>query len=89
MPLKAGSLTGTGYTDSMASAMETAFKNEWPTLMGDTPLPASNDQMKLMFIAIAQGVITHLQLHCDAFAVKITNGYAVGDTGNVTDISTI
>jgi 2C-methyl-D-erythritol 2,4-cyclodiphosphate synthase len=89
MPLKAGSLSGTGYADSMASAMETAFNNEWPTLMGDSPLPASNDQMKLMFVAIAQGVINHLQLHCDAFDIKITNGNAVGDTGNVTGISTI
>jgi 2C-methyl-D-erythritol 2,4-cyclodiphosphate synthase len=89
MPLKAGSLSGTGYADSMASAMEDAFKNEWPAVMGDIALPASNDQMKLMFIAIAQGVITHLQQHCDAFTISITNGNAVGSTGNVTGISAI
>ncbi len=83
MPLKAGSLSGSDYDNSMAAAMEAAFNTEWPKVMGSTP-PASNDQMKLMFIAIAQGVISHLSNNSEAFVVEITNGKSKGDTGKVT-----
>jgi hypothetical protein len=73
MPLKAGSFSGAGYNNSMASAMETAFNTEWPNVMGDAPLPASSDQMKLMFVAIAQGVVEHLKQNCTSFHVTVHN----------------
>lgn len=66
----------------MAEAIEASFKEAWPTLMGDLPLPESNDQSKLMFIAVAQGVVKHLVAHPEAF--KVTVNFSSQDhIGNV------
>lgn len=61
MSLKAGSTAD--FKNSMAEAIQTA----WDRVRGDTP---TSDQMKLMFIAIAQGVVQHLVAHPEAFIVK-------------------
>ena len=69
MELKAG--TSKNLTGSMAEDIQEAFLNTWPTLMGDVPKPAPSDQMKLLFIAVAQGVVKHLKEHPDAFKITV------------------
>lgn len=77
------------YSGSMADAMEKAFKEEWPYVMGDADLPASNEQLSLMFRAVAQGVIRHLKQNCTS--LKVTVNINVGGdnytaNGSVSDI---
>ncbi|MCX6223386.1 MAG: hypothetical protein NTV01_01300 [Bacteroidia bacterium] len=69
MALIAGTFTN-NYSGSMAEAIENAFKSEWPNIMG-TPAPATDAQMKLLCIAIAQGVIRHLVNHPEAFDINV------------------
>lgn len=57
----------TTFTASMAEAMQNAFIQAWPDYMDDTPVPDPNPQMKLMFVAIARGVVQHLHEHPEAF----------------------
>ena len=61
MPLKAGrqgDLAG-----SMAKDTEDAFRANWGAFMGDDlAVPDTNHpQMRLLFVAVAQGVIKHLK----------------------------
>ena len=80
MPLIAGSKTVTTagvdpYANSMAQAIENAFLKEWPVIMGnEKPAPEGNDQMRLMFIAIAQGVVRHLLDNEAAITVNTGSG---------------
>lgn len=73
--LKAGSQKNTSlYGSSMALAMEQAFIKEWPAVM-KTDSPEINSHLKLMFVAIAQGVIKHLEENKNAFIIEeINNG---------------
>ena len=48
------------YTGSLAAAIESAFMQEWPAVMNNAPKPVPNDQMRLLFIAVAQGVLRYL-----------------------------
>ncbi len=63
----------TTYKDSMAEAMEKAFIKEWPKIIEDQPVPAPSDQMRLLFIAIAQGVVWHLKKKPGSFKITIDN----------------
>lgn len=61
------------YAGSMAAAMENAFMKEWPVIMGsEAPLP--NDHMRLLFIAIAQGVVRHLKDNENSITVAVPSG---------------
>jgi hypothetical protein len=61
MALKPGSVTN--FTNSMAEAMEQAFKSEW-LLVKDMPLPETGEaDRKILFAAIAQGVLHYLEDH--------------------------
>jgi len=74
---------------SMAAAMEYAFKIEWPKVMGDAPAPEKPEelnQMRLLFAAIAQGVVKYLQEHPTDFKVTVTDTGTGTDTGTVTQI---
>ena len=82
--LKAGSKTN--YVASMASAMEAAFMSEWHNYMNGADAPAMNDQMRLMFVAIAQGVVNHLKANHDAFKVTATQTTSGIYTGTVSAI---
>lgn len=91
MPLNSGTKApgSATYSGSMANAMEQAFREEWPYVMGDADLPASNEQLNLMFRAVAQGVIRHLKQNCAS--LKVTVNINVGGTnytatGSVSDI---
>lgn len=93
MPLNAGTNYNpsdfSNSTASMAAAIEDAFKTEWPKIMGDAPAPSTPEdlnQMRLLFAAIAQGVVKYLQLHHDDFKVTVNAG-GLGDyTGTVSEI---
>jgi hypothetical protein len=67
MALKPGTIND--YDSSMAQAMEEAFLAEWKNAMGDADLPEPNNQMRLMFVAVAQGVVRHLHENPDAFRI--------------------
>jgi hypothetical protein len=83
--LKAGSKTD--YAHSMAQAMEVAFMNEWSNYMQGADAPAMNDQMRLMFVAIAQGVVNHLKENHDAFIVTTRQSSSDTHTGTVSSIA--
>ncbi len=73
--------------EKMAQAMEVAFAAEWPNAMGDADVPGTNQQMHLMFLAIAEGIVTHLKANPEAFKVTVTQtGSGNNYTGNVTGI---
>ncbi|MCB0628740.1 MAG: hypothetical protein R2824_25510 [Saprospiraceae bacterium] len=59
------------YADSMAQDMEEAFKAEWKYIMGSDPAPVVDQQLQLMFIAVAQGVIRHLKNNITAITVDV------------------
>jgi hypothetical protein len=89
MALKPGTISD--FNNSMAQDIETAFLANWPLVMGKLEeggpaIPESNNQMKLMFIAIATGVIEHLKKNPTAFVVDTTDNGLNTATGNVTSI---
>jgi hypothetical protein len=91
MALKAGSLSLQSLSNSMAQAMENAFIQQWPVVMVDRepPKPEELQQMQLMFVAIAQGVISHLMEHPKSFKVEVTLPSGFNETtasGTVTEI---
>lgn len=72
MALKAGTMTSTdsdAFLNSMAEAMIKAMEKEWKVVKGK-PLPsAGREDMKLMFIAISQGVVKHLKNNQSSFHI--------------------
>jgi hypothetical protein len=58
MTLKAG--TSEDFANSMAAAIERAMQQEWPKVMGADSAFESNPQLRLLCIAVAQGVVRHL-----------------------------
>lgn len=83
MKLKAGTkkkgiIIEDQYSGSMAQAMEKAFIQEWQVIMG-TDAPEMNNHVRLLFIAIAQGVIRHLYDNQDAITVTVPPGGGVID----------
>jgi hypothetical protein len=73
MALKAGRAGSvSNFSDSMAEAMDLAFQSEWDAVK-DIPLgEAGEEDRKILFSAIAQGVIKHLQQHInDALQIEV------------------
>ena len=70
MALKAGSVEH--FEDSMAEAMETAFKSEWQSVKGTALRALGEEDRKILFAAIAQGVVNHLKQRArDAFIIEV------------------
>jgi len=70
MKLKPG--TQDDFEASMAASMEQAFERVWQERMKRTLPEDSRDDRRMLFIAIAQGVIRHLQENAaDAFDVNV------------------
>lgn len=97
MPLTAGTVTDkTDITiNSMAAAIETAFTQLWPDVIKDRDLPETTPkEMQLLFVAIAQGVVGHLEKNPESFKLKVDVdvvspvGGAANATGVVEDIET-
>jgi hypothetical protein len=71
MALKPGTYGNLG--GSMAGAIQTAFDAHFKEIIGKDP-PASNKQIELLCIAVAEGVINHLKAHPEAFKVTFDIG---------------
>jgi hypothetical protein len=65
--------TSSETIDTMAAAMEAAFLNQWPAFNPDLPLPEGKklDAMRLLFVAVSQGVVQHLRDNKEAFEVEV------------------
>ena len=75
MALKAGTVAS--FSNSLAEAMDNAMKQEWQAVKG-VPLPsAGQDDRRLLFAAIAQGIFVYLKANEDDFMDKLT----LRDTG--------
>ena len=74
--LKAGTARTTiGFANSMAAAIETAMQQEWLAVKGEAmpSAPMGEQDRRILFAAIAQGVLNYLQQHqADLFT---TNEY--------------
>lgn len=88
MKLKAGTLDD--FNNSMAAAIESAFELVWNNRMG-APLPnETRDDRRMMFVAIAQGVIRHLKdntvqgFDVDVSVEQTDAGTFVSSTGSTT-----
>lgn len=67
------------YTDSMAQEIETALNN-LRQQKGLDPLPPGDQDRQMLFIAIATGVITHLQKKEAALKISFS---VTGDAQNI------
>lgn len=85
--LYGGTLADYDTVENMAKEIEDAYLAVRQSAGITDPLPSgSNAQdMRMMFIAIATGVITHLQKNPTAFAVQVDSTLF---TGNVTSVAT-
>lgn len=89
MPLKPGKVEpATDFSGSMAEAMEDALRRHWPDVMPSSTIPFDDRFLKLFFVAIAQGVVNHLEEHPQSFKVEVTVPDHTGVTGDVYDIET-
>ncbi len=86
--LYGGTLGDFDVTDNMAREIENAFRAMRVAAGITQPLPSgSNAQdMRIMFLAIARGVIQHLVNNPGAFQVTVSDGITTL-TGAVTGIS--
>ena len=89
MALKAGTLEDFG--NSMAKAMEDALGVLWLAKTGEPLTSAAQEDRRLMFVAIAQGVVRHLKDNAGpAFDVSVNvvqAGAWVTSSGSTTTIS--
>lgn len=92
--LYGGTLADFDSVDNMAKEIETAFafirSTAQPTGAGITqPLPSGPNaqDMRLLFVAIARGVIQHLVNNPQALQVQLTTGFPNSD-GVVTSVNT-
>ena len=71
----------------MADAMMEAFKKEYPNFIGG-PAPDDTKQMKLLFVAVAQGMVRHLVANKDAFRINVQNNSSHAHNANISNIET-
>jgi hypothetical protein len=85
--LYGGTLADFDVTDNMAKEIENAFAAMRVSAGITQPLPsgANAKDMRIMFLAIARGVIQHLQNNPAAFAVEV-HGDSLTSDGNVTSV---
>ncbi len=82
MSLKAG--TNADFSASMAEAIENALQQEWPHVMGAGQSVESNPQLRLLCIAVAQGVVRYLKDHAeDSFEVHLDSSIDTTPDGHV------
>ncbi len=89
MALKAGTLQDTIFSDvmTMVGEMEKAFREDWPKVMNEAELPDELDpQMKLVFVAVAKGVVRHLANNADAFKISVQSSNEHTHNASVVEI---
>ena len=96
--LYGGTLADFDSTDNMAKEIENAFAAVRVSAGITDPLPkgVSANDMRMMFIAIATGVINHLENNPTAFAVQVQGdlvtqiqGDLLTSDGSVTSVSVV
>jgi hypothetical protein len=88
--LYGGTLADFDTADNMAKEMEKAFAavRQSAGISDALPTGANANDMRMMFIAIATGVINHLRNNPKAFAVEVTDGTFTLD-GTVNTVSVL
>jgi len=81
--LYGGTLGDFDSSDNMAKAIENAFSQMRLSAGITTPLPSGADaqDMRLLFLAVARGVIAYLAAHPHAFQVQV----ALESSGDLSD----
>jgi hypothetical protein len=79
MALKPGTVED--FNDSMAEAMENALAQEYQKLKGEGLPDVGEEDRRMLFTAIAQGVVRHLKNNLDAFDVSVETTQVTGETG--------
>ena len=69
--LKPGRVSGASFTASMAEAMDKAFLEEWKSVKGTTLSSLGEEDRRILLVAIAQGVVAHLQTQVEAIRVEV------------------
>jgi hypothetical protein len=69
--------------DSMAEAMEQVFREELPVVVPGADPDRGEAERRLLFVAVAQGVVRHLAANPDAFKVHVS---LADGAGQVTQI---
>jgi hypothetical protein len=90
--LYGGTLVDFDTTDNMARAIEDAYRQVRINAGITQPLPSGPNaqDMRLLFLAVARGVIQHLAAHPQAFEVRVTldtNGHP--SHGTVTQVDVV
>lgn len=75
MALKAGTVANFG--DSLAEAMDNAMKSEWQAVKGVALPTQGQEDRRLLFAAIAQGIFVFLKAHED----ELMNNISLEDVG--------
>ena len=77
--LKAGSVDN--FSNSMAAEIEAAMQDEWQTVKGKPlPAPLGREDRRILFVAIARGVLKYLHDHQIDIGTNSVNAGGVGDT---------
>lgn len=72
MKLKAGTLDDNKFSGSMAEAIEKAFEDVWEEHYKTHLNKETEKDRRVLFVAIAQGVIRYLKANEDAFSIEIS-----------------
>jgi hypothetical protein len=83
MSLKAGTVGD--FASSMAQAIENAMAQEYKAVKGEDMPATGQEDRRLLFAAIAQGVVKHLNDNPDAFRVSVS---LLSGDGEVNDVQT-
>jgi hypothetical protein len=86
--LYGGTLTDFDVTDNMAKEIETAYAAVRASAGITDSLPSGENakDMRMLFLAVAVGVINHLRNNPAAFAVQVHGGN-ITSTGTVTSVT--
>ncbi|MBN1439683.1 MAG: hypothetical protein JW929_09760 [Anaerolineales bacterium] len=76
--LKGG--TTNDFSGSLAEAMEQAMDKEWQAVKGTALPSAGADDRKLLWAAIANGILNYLKAHEDEIVKTVTLDSSAADT---------
>lgn len=88
MALKPGSVSD--FSNSMAAAMEQAFLDEWNTVKGEALPEAGEEERKILFAAVAQGLVSYLKdnindaLEIDVSVTQQSSNQVTSSSGSIT-----
>lgn len=77
--------TMSNFSGSMAQIMETEFESIWRSRHDEPLSDESREERRMLFVAVARGVMQHLQQHAyDGLVVTYDTGYQTGVRATVT-----